>query len=63
MEFRQRTRHELMDAAEADGTLDISKVGHGLFKKESEKCLGEKTHGCREILRMAKVAIDQLVIA
>jgi hypothetical protein len=50
MEYRRRTRHALLDAAEA--TVDN---GQG-------KCLGERTGGCLEILRMAKVAIDDLVI-
>lgn len=62
MEYRQRTRHEMMDAQIADGTLDPSKVGHGFFS-DGSKCLGERTRGCLEILKMAKVAIDNLVIA
>jgi hypothetical protein len=62
MEYRQRTRHALLDAAEAASTLDASQLGHGLSDNGKGKCLGEKTRGCLEILRMAKVAIDDLVI-
>jgi hypothetical protein len=63
MEYRQRTRHDMMDAQIADGTLDPTKVGHGLFSDGSTKCLGERTRGCLEILKIAKIAIDALVIA
>jgi hypothetical protein len=63
MEYRQRTRHEMIDAQIADGTLDPSKVGHGVFSDGESRCLGEKTRGCMEILKMAKIAIDNLVIA
>jgi len=56
MEFRQRTRHELLDAQVAAGTM-----AHGHFGQKL--CLGEQTHGCLQILKMAKVAIDSLVIA
>jgi hypothetical protein len=62
MEYRQRTRHEIMDAQEAAGTLDTANIGHGVFA-HGEKCLGEKTRGCLVILKMAKIAIDNLVIA
>lgn len=63
MEYRQRTRHDIIDAQIAEGTLDPSKVGHGFFRDPQERCLGERTRGCLEILKMAKLAIDQLVIA
>lgn len=64
MEYRQRTRHEMMDAQIAAGSLDMNKVAHGWFKHNTmEPCLGEKTRGCYEILKMAKLAIDSLVIA
>jgi len=59
MEYRQRVRHEFIDAQEAAGTLE--NVGH--FPFLHDKCLGEKTRGCLEILKMAKLAIDGLVIA
>jgi hypothetical protein len=64
MEFRQRTRHDMIDAQIASGTLDPDKIGHGFFAGQGDnRCLGEKTRGCLEILKMAKVAIDSLVIA
>lgn len=63
MEYRQRIRHDLMDAQEAAGTLPTHVLGHGLFTNQKEKCLGEKTRGCLEILKIAKIAIDNLVIA
>jgi hypothetical protein len=53
----------MMDAQVADGTLDPTKVGHGIFSDTQGRCLGERTRGCIEILKMAKIAIDQLVIA
>ncbi|CZR61170.1 uncharacterized protein PAC_11066 [Phialocephala subalpina] len=56
MEARQRARHELVDAHVAAGTMEYGPFGQKL-------CLGEQTHGCFEILKMAKVAIDSLVIA
>ena len=62
MEYRQHTRHDLIDAQAAAGTLDLTKVGHGLFS-DGSKCLGERTRGCIEMLKMAKIAIDSLVIA
>ena len=62
MEYRQRTRHEMIDAQIADGTLDPTEVGHGLFS-DGSRCLGERTRGCIEILKIAKIAIDNLVIA
>ena len=62
MEYRQRTRHEMMDAQIADGTLDLATVGHGFFS-DGSRCLGDKTRGCMVILKMAKIAIDNLIIA
>lgn len=67
MEYRQRTRHELIDAQVAAGNLSITESAHGWFQKDAE-CTeklhhGEQTRGCYEILKMAKIAIDSLVIA
>jgi len=65
MEYRQSTRHDMIDAQVADGTLDLMKVGHGLghgMFPDGSKCLGERTRGCLEILKMAKLAIDTLVV-
>lgn len=63
MEYRQRTRHEMIDAQIADGTLDPSKIGHGFFTGDDNKCLGERTRSCLDFLKMAKIAIDSLLIA
>ncbi|KAH8599030.1 hypothetical protein B0O99DRAFT_505423 [Bisporella sp. PMI_857] len=63
MEYRQRTRHEILDARAAAGTLDTTQLGHGFFQTNDGKCLGEQTRGCLDILQMAKIAIDNLVIA
>lgn len=63
MEYRQRTRHEMIEAQAELGTLDINTLGHGLFRNNEKSCLGEKTRGCYEILKMAKLAIDSIVIA
>ncbi|KUJ20527.1 uncharacterized protein LY89DRAFT_579338 [Mollisia scopiformis] len=56
MELRQRTRHDMLDAHVAAGNMEYGSFGQKL-------CLGEQTHGCLQILKMAKVAIDALVIA
>lgn len=68
METRQKARHEMLDAYVAAGGQDALKNGpfaaaqftggHG-----HTKCAGEQTHGCLQILQIAKVAIDNLVIA
>ncbi|RDW75055.1 hypothetical protein BP6252_06197 [Coleophoma cylindrospora] len=69
METRQQTRHLLLDAHTASGTSDwgspeILKGGHFGSGQESPKlCLGEKTATCLEIIKIAKYAIDNLVIA
>jgi hypothetical protein len=67
VEYRQRTRHEMLDAQLAAGSLDQSKLGHGLFYMQTSdgepRCADEKSRGCLEILKMAKIAIDNLVIA
>jgi hypothetical protein len=54
----------MLDAQIAAGSLDMSKFAHGWFQHGNiEQCLGEKTRGCYEILKMAKLAIDSLIIA
>jgi hypothetical protein len=73
METRQRTRHDMLDArlaafggdSVAVGTFGTLKTslssgpgGHGYMK-----CGGQQTHGCLQILQMARVAIDNLIIA
>ena len=61
MEFRQWARHEAIDAAHAAGTLDTQHLGHG-FGEFGEKCDESKIHGCMQMLKTAKIAIDNLVI-
>jgi hypothetical protein len=63
MECRQWAQHELVDAAAAAGTLDTQLLGHWLVDKTGGKCDVPKTHGCLEMLKIAKVAIDNLIIA
>lgn len=53
IEARQRLRHDWLDTLEDDGTP---------FGPQKQ-CLGEQTHGCIQILEMAKHAISNLVIA
>lgn len=55
MEFRQRARHDLLDAQVAAGAME-GPFGQSL-------CGGEQTRGCFQILSVAKAAIDALVIA
>lgn len=65
MEFRQWARHEAIDAALAAGTLDTQLLGHGFFNKFGEfgeKCDELKIHGCMQMLKTAKIAIDNLII-
>lgn len=56
MEMRQRTRHELLDTHLAAGTMEYGAFGQKL-------CLSDQSQGCFQILKMAKVAIDALIIA
>jgi len=58
IEQRQRARHAWLDLHPEAGNLE---VGFGI--KHKTACLGEHTHGCLQILEMAKLAIDELVIA
>lgn len=55
MEGRQRARHELLDAHAAAGSMKLGAFG-------SKLCLGEQSHGCLQVLNMAKIAIDNLAI-
>lgn len=63
MEIRQKARHDMLDQHQAAGTL-----GHGMF---GQHCEGQQSsnqppgsiHGCLQILNIAKLAIDNLVIA
>ncbi|KAM3071229.1 hypothetical protein ACMFMG_008819 [Clarireedia jacksonii] len=60
MEHRQNARHDILDAQAAAGLPPPE--GHFPDLKGT-LCLGEKSRGCLEILKMAKVAIDSIVIA
>lgn len=60
MESRQRARHEIVDAATAAG---ITIGGHGLVGKDCNFAQPGATHTCLQILNIAKIAIDNLVIA
>lgn len=63
MEYRQRVRHELIDAAEAAGTLDPRLLGHGFRPKSGKTCSDSDTPQCLQMIKMAKHAIDELLIA
>lgn len=73
MESRQRTRHDMLDARVAALGGDSVLVGpFGALKTplgsahgghRYMECGEEKTHGCLQILQIAKVAIDNLIIA
>lgn len=60
MEYRQKTRHELLDAHSLAGGF-VGTMGQGA--NGDKLCVGEKSHTCLQILGMAKFAIDSLVIA
>ncbi|KAH6719203.1 hypothetical protein BKA61DRAFT_669536 [Leptodontidium sp. MPI-SDFR-AT-0119] len=55
MEYRQKTRHEMLEAH----------ARHGMHAEafQGRLCPGERVHTCLEVLKVAKFAIDQLVIA
>lgn len=63
MEIRQNARHMMLEEAHAAGTS-----GHGLF---SQNCVGQQAassssgsmYTCLQVLNVAKLAIDNLVIA
>ena len=63
MEYRQRVRHELIDAAQAAGTLDSRLLGHGFHHKSGKKSCDPETPQCLQMIKMAKQAIDHLLIA
>ncbi|RDL41986.1 Uncharacterized protein BP5553_01965 [Venustampulla echinocandica] len=52
IESRQKLRHEWLDGLDDNGTPFGPRL-----------CIGEQTHGCIQILEMAKLAINNLVIA
>lgn len=70
MEERQRTRHHILDAHIARGTAEKAfpkfwSGGHVVGGTGQQRCLEEmnKTPTCMEIIKMARFAIDSLVIA
>ncbi|TAQ88526.1 hypothetical protein B7494_g3142 [Chlorociboria aeruginascens] len=61
-EKRQKDRHEWLNAQLADGTLDVETYGQ--FDRGARICSnGEKSQTCIEIFKMAKFALDALIIA
>ena len=58
IEQRQRARHTWLELHPDAGNIEV-----GLGIKHKSACLGEQTYGCLQILEMAKLAIDELVIA
>jgi len=67
MEARQKLRHEMMDLEIAAGTLDINKIGHGIFgsdcKAGGETGPGNQVPHCLQIVEMAKRAVLTVVKA
>lgn len=63
LEYRQKLRHDMMDLEIAAGTLDLETAAHGFFRGMQPRCLGERTYGCMEIIRMARISVDSIVIA
>ncbi|ATZ55126.1 hypothetical protein BCIN_11g04140 [Botrytis cinerea B05.10] len=66
MEQRQNARHNILDAQVAAG---VRSREHDHFPdlnvtdSTARQCYGEKTRGCLEILKIAKMAVDSIVIA
>ncbi|ESZ91844.1 hypothetical protein SBOR_7750 [Sclerotinia borealis F-4128] len=66
MEQRQNARHNILDAQVAAG---VRSTEHDHFpdlklaELNIKECYGERTKGCLEILKMAKMAVDSIVIA
>ncbi|THV55702.1 hypothetical protein BGAL_0004g00230 [Botrytis galanthina] len=66
MEQRQNARHNILDAQVAAGVRSLE---HDHFPDLNvadstvRQCYGERTRGCLEILKMAKMAVDSIVIA
>jgi hypothetical protein len=64
LEHRQRVRHDLLDAAQAAGTLDNRLLGHGFNHNSGKKSCDENdAPQCIQMIKIAKHAIDQLLIA
>jgi hypothetical protein len=59
IEQRQKARHDWLDTLPED----VREVSLGVFGPQQRMCLGEQTHGCLQILEMAKLALNNLVIA
>ena len=55
MENRQMARHEILDRHIASGTIGHGFIGQNLCLGEQGPS-GENTHGCLQILKMAKIA-------
>lgn len=64
MEQRQNARHNMLDAQVAAG---VRRLEHDHFPDlkavEVKECFGERTRACMEILKIAKMAVDSIVIA
>ncbi|KAA8566978.1 hypothetical protein EYC84_010072 [Monilinia fructicola] len=66
MEQRQNARHNILDAQVAAG---VRSTEHDHFPDlnvadlKARECHGERTRSCLEILKIAKVAVDSIVIA
>ena len=65
MEIRQKARHDMLEQHHANGTL----AGHGIFNQNcvagenGSGMAGNNMYTCLQILNIAKLSIDNLVIA
>lgn len=62
IETRQKARHDWVGSLSEEEMKEISATGPFSSNKPAA-CLGEQTHGCLQILEMARLALDNLVIA
>jgi hypothetical protein len=60
IENRQKARHDWLDTLPEH---EFKQAAGGPFAPSKSTCLGEQTHGCLQILEMARLALDNLVIA
>lgn len=61
MEARQKGRHEMVHAHALAGNVDNR--GHGFFGQDCNAVQPGGMHTCLQVLSIAKLAIDNLVIA
>jgi hypothetical protein len=53
----------MLDLEIAAGNIDLNQIPHPIFGGNWKPCLGDQGQGCFEIVRIAKRAVDAIVIA